>query len=106
MLRPTATGHTLQGHLPPPRKWEVIFSGGSIRSRGAALPVFSDPDRGADSTPIDRRFATVLAHTPWRNTSGRDLLRHLHPPALPQMLPARDTDQAHPRRGSDLRRAW
>jgi hypothetical protein len=34
--------------------------------------------RGAGSTPIDKRFATVLAHTRCRNTSGRDLLRYLH----------------------------
>ena len=56
--------------------------------------------KGTGSSAIGWSLATILAHTRCRNTSGRDLLRHLHRRARPRMPHAHDRYPGHLRPGS------
>ena len=53
--------------------------------------------RGARSTPLDTRFATVLAHPPCSHSSDRALPRHLHQPAPPPRPHVPEREPAPPR---------
>src|SRR6266699_2401162 len=82
-LQPTATVHTPQVGFPQLREREEMLWGVPTRSRVPHLPASHVQARGAGSTPIDTRFARALVRTRCRNTTDRDLLQHLHPPAPP-----------------------
>src|SRR5450755_354659 len=98
---PTATGHTLAVRVLKLRRLqEFLWEGPTRVSRTWTPCILCLKARGAGSTPIDTQFATALAHTRWRNTSDRDLLRCLHRPAPPRKRHAHDRDRAHPAPGT------